>query len=259
MLLTKTRRLDTNNSSRRRLAWGIVLTGLLAAIAGPRALAQPKAADEPTTPAFREGAWMDVHKSYLDRAQKGEIDLLFLGDSITMGWGGDSKTWERFYGPRRAANFGIGGDGTQHVLWRLDHGEIDGIAPKVVVVMIGTNNLYTSTPAEIADGVSAIVAKLREKLPKSKVLLLGVFPRAELPNDPIRARVEALNARMSRLADGKSVNYLDIGRQFKEPGGTISKDVMPDFLHLTRLGYRVWADAMEPTLWNMMEGNNGPH
>jgi lysophospholipase L1-like esterase len=207
-----------------------------------------------TDPVPRTGAWMELHEKFLDRTKTGDIDLLFLGDSITQGWGGGGKAvWERFYGPRKAANFGIGGDRTQHVLWRLDHGEVDGIHPKVAVLMIGTNNLGSNPPDEIADGVIAIVKKLREKLPETKVLLLGVCPRDDNPSAR-RDRIKTINDRIAKLDDDKMVEYLDIGKYFLNDDGTISKDVMPDFLHLSSRGYRIWADAMEPKLWSMLEG-----
>lgn len=253
MLLNAIRNPGTTVCSR----WGILVALavlLVSAATDAPAQTKPTPAQGSAAPPGREGAWLEVHQTFLDRAKKGEIDLLFVGDSITAGWGGVAPTWDRFYAPRRAANFGIGGDGTEQVLWRLEHGEIDGIAPKVVVLLIGTNNLGGNTPAEIAVGVSAIVSKLRTKLPKSKILLLGVFPRAETRDDPVRARIQALNARIARLDDGKSVAYLDIGRHFLDADGTISTDVMPDFLHLTPHAYRLWADALEPTLWELMEG-----
>jgi lysophospholipase L1-like esterase len=234
----------------RLLALGVLL-GLAVLVAAR----SPETDGESTTePASRTGAWMTLHESFLERAKSGDIDLLFLGDSITQGWGGGGKaTWDRFYAPRKAANFGIGGDRTQHVLWRLDHGEVDGIRPKVAVLMIGTNNLGTNAPDEIADGVTAIVKRLREKLPETKILLLGVFPRDENPSAR-RERIKSINDRIAKLDDGKMVEYLDIGKSFLNEDGTISKDVMPDFLHLSSRGYRIWADAMEPTLWSMMEG-----
>jgi lysophospholipase L1-like esterase len=201
-----------------------------------------------------------MHARFLEQAKKGNIDLLFLGDSITQGWLGRNgqgegpiEVWDRFYVPRNAADFGIGGDRTQHVLWRLDNGEVDGIKPKVVVLMIGTNNVASNSAAEIADGVKAIVAKLREKLPESKILLLGVFPRGEKPAGPAREKLAAVNESISKLDDGKMIKYLDIGKSFLNDDGTISRDVMPDFLHLTRKGYRIWADAMEPTLWSILD------
>jgi lysophospholipase L1-like esterase len=211
-----------------------------------------------TRPVPREGGWKQMHEAFLKRAKQGDVDLIFLGDSITQGWDGlnaegqgPRQVWDRYYGPRKAANFGIGGDRTEHVLWRLDHGEVDGIKPKVVVLMIGTNNIHADTPAEIADGITAIIERLRSKLPDTRILLLGIFPRSQKP-DATRDRVNAVNARIARLDDGKYVDYLDIGRHFLNEDGTIPQDVMPDFLHLTRKGYTIWADAIEPTLWRML-------
>lgn len=243
-------------TSRRpwRVAPVVALAALIMA-AGTLVCAQAPKPEAATTPEPRDGAWMDLHKTYVDRAKKGDVDLLFLGDSITQGWHGHTTVWDRYFGARRSANFGIGGDRTEHVLWRLENGEADGISPRVVVIMIGTNNLSRDTPAEIADGVTAVVGKVRQKFPKAKVLLLGVFPRSEKPDDSYRIRVQAINARIARLDDGKDVEYLDIGRHFVEPDGTISKDIMPDYLHLSRKGYRIWAESMEPKLWEMLEGS----
>ena len=211
------------------------------------------AKESTTAPVPREGGWMKMHESFLERNKKGDIDLLFLGDSITQGWAGRDgdgqgpiQVWNRSYAPRNAANFGIGGDRTQHVLWRLEHGEVDGLKPKAVVLMIGTNNAGRDTPAEIADGVTAIVKALRTKLPETKILLLAVFPRSAKPN-AIRERLKSVNERVQKLDDGKMIKYLDIGPKFLDDDGTISKDVMPDYLHLSRKGYRIWADSMEPT------------
>jgi lysophospholipase L1-like esterase len=203
-------------------------------------------------PKPREGPWMELHQSFLKRAQEGNVDLLFLGDSITQGWGGAKKTWDRFYGPRNAANFGIGGDRTEHVLWRIENGELKGIEPKVIVLMIGTNNAGGSTPDEIAQGVTAIVHELRDRLPKSKILLLAVFPRSQKPS-AIRERIKSVNQQIAKLDDGSNVRYLDIGKAFLSEDGTISKEIMPDYLHLSQKGYRLWAEAMEPTLWSMLD------
>ncbi len=235
-----------------RRSWLLALSLCLLGSSAP-AQATKTQAESATEPAPRQGGWMAMHEKFLDRAKAGDIDLLFLGDSITQGWGGSGKeAWERFYGPRKAANFGIGGDRTQHVLWRLDHGEIDGIKPKVAVLMIGTNNLGTNEPDDIADGVTAIVKKLRKALPETKILLLGIFPRDENPSAR-RERIVSINEQIAKLDDGKMVKYLDIGKHFLNSDETISKDVMPDFLHLSPKGYRIWADAMEPTLWSMLE------
>jgi len=212
---------------------------------------------ETIVPKPRDGSSMELHLSFVERAKKGHVDLLFLGDSITQGWN-DNEVWKRFYAPRNAANFGIGGDRTQHVLWRIKNGELDGIKPKVAVLMIGTNNADSSTAAEIAEGITAIVEELRRKVPETRILLLGVFPRSQTP-DSLRERLKSVNEKIAKLDDGDHVKFLDIGKTFLGNDGTISKEVMPDFLHLSGLGYRRWADAMEPTLWPMLdEPRRGP-
>jgi lysophospholipase L1-like esterase len=225
----------------------------LAGALGLAVIGIPACAQGPATvvPQPREGAWMEVHKSFLAQTKKGPIDLLFLGDSITQGWN-ENTVWQRYYGPRHAANFGIGGDRTQHVLWRIQNGELDGIEPKVTVLMIGTNNLSGDTPDEIAQGIKTIVAELRNRLPKTQVLLLGVFPRSPKP-DSAREQIKTINEKIARLDDGSHVRYLDIGKAFLNSDGTISPEVMPDYLHLSTKGYRIWAEAMEPTLWSMLD------
>jgi lysophospholipase L1-like esterase len=218
-------------------------------------LGMPACAQGPETvvPEPRDGSWMELHRRYVERAKKGSVDLLFLGDSITQGWNENTNpVWKRFYGPRKAVNFGIGGDRTQHVLWRIQNGELDGIKPKVVVLMIGTNNASSSTPDEIAQGIKAIVRELRQRLPEAKILLLGVFPRSQKP-DALRERLKSVNERIAKLDDGEHIKFLDIGKAFLEPDGTIAKVIMPDYLHLTPLGYRRWAEAMEPTLWSLLD------
>jgi beta-glucosidase len=220
----------------------LMATGLAACAQGP----------ETVVPAPREGPPAELHEKFVERARRGTVDLLFLGDSITQGWN-DNDVWSRFYGPRNAANFGIGGDRTQHVLWRIQNGELGGIEPKVVVLMIGTNNASSGTPGEIADGVTAIVGELRRRLPRAKILLLGVFPRDPKPSAR-RDKLSSVNARIAKLDDGSHVKFLDIGKAFLSDDGTISRELMPDYLHLSHKGYRIWAEAMEPTLWSMLDG-----
>ena len=206
--------------------------------------------------------WMALHDSYVARAKQGQIDLLFLGDSITAGWQWDQgglNVWKQYYAPRHAAEFGIGYDRTQNTLWRIEHGELDGIKPKVVVLLIGTNNAGNeddgkprNTTPEIVAGVTTLVKELRARLPASKVLLLGIFPRGE-KNDPVRAQVQDVNSQLARLDDGKTVKFLDLGSKFLETDGTLSRDIMPDLLHPNERGYRIWAQAMEDTLAGMMK------
>jgi lysophospholipase L1-like esterase len=204
-------------------------------------------------PAERGGAALTLFEQNLKRTKAGPIDLLFLGDSITQGWN-ENDVWDRYYAPRNAANFAIGGNRTQHLLWQLEHGELEGISPKIVVLMIGTNNIHTNTPEEIAEGIRKILDVLRSRLPETRVLLLGVFPRGQKPA-PVRDRIGDLNRRIAEFDDGKMIKYLDISSAFLGPDGTISREVMPDFLHISEHGYQLWADAMEPSLWEMLEGN----
>ncbi len=229
----------------------IVALGLATVTASVSAEDAPKHAA--VTPAPREGGWMQRHESFNRRVKQGNVDLIFIGDSITQGWeGAGRKVWEEFYSKRNAVNLGIGGDRTQHVLWRLENGNIDNIAPKLAVVMIGTNNSGDNTSQEIADGVEAIVKKLRAKLPSTKVLVLGIFPRGADNNDKRRQVNIGANKRLAELADGEMVHYLDIGPAFLSDAGTLSREIMPDLLHLSEKGYRLWAESIESKVAELM-------
>jgi lysophospholipase L1-like esterase len=215
------------------------------------------AADElaTTTPVAKPDDWWQLRQQKInDRASQGDVDLIFIGDSITHGWEGDrgKEVWQKFYGKRKAMNAGIGGDRTQHVLWRLAHGNIDGIKPKLAVVMIGTNNSGNDTPDDIAAGITAIVEKLREKLPDTKILLLGIFPRGEDNDDKNRKVNVATNEIIKGLDDGKSVCYLDISDKFLAADGTLPREVMPDLLHPNQRGYEIWAEAIEPKVAELL-------
>ena len=214
-----------------------------------------------TNPVPRDAKWVARHEGFVSQAKQGGIDVLFMGDSITDFWRNrGSNVWNQFYAPLRAANFGISADRTQHVLWRLEHGEVDNIHPKVVVLMIGTNNTgkeadhqtIRNTVPETIQGVTAVVQELHAKLPETKILLLAIFPRGQL-GDPIRDDIKAINAALAKLDDGKTVTYLDIGPKFLEQDGALSKDIMPDLLHPSAKGYQIWADAMQPTLAGLMK------
>ncbi len=200
--------------------------------------------------------WQDRAKLLDERLrQVNDTEILFIGDSITQGWegGGAREIWEKYYAPRKAVNLGIGGDRTQHVLWRLEKAPLDGVKPKVAVVMIGTNNSNgeDNTPGQIAEGVAAIVKKLRERLPNTKVLLLGIFPRSE-NFSPQRGKLTQINQVLAKLDDGKNVSYLDIGHRFLNSDGTLPAEIMPDYLHLSPKGYQIWADAIEPKLAELL-------
>lgn len=204
-------------------------------------------------PAPRAGGWMDRHNKMNERVKQGNVDLIFIGDSITHGWeGGGKEVWAKYYAKRNAVNLGIGGDQTQHVLWRLEHGNIDGISPKLAVIMIGTNNAGGNTPEQIAEGIKAIVDKLRAKLPQTKILLLGIFPRGADDKDARRQVNMKTNAIVAKFADGKMVFYEDIGDKFLEADRTLPKSIMPDLLHPNAKGYAIWAEAIEPTVTKLM-------
>jgi lysophospholipase L1-like esterase len=237
---------------------------LSAALALVLALVPARADEKPIhsaiKPAPRDPNWTKRHEKFVEIAKKGDVDVLFLGDSITDAWGGEghnaraagTKVFESEFMALKAANFGIGGDRTQHVLWRLQNGELDGIKPKVVMLMIGTNNSNgkDNTAEEIADGITAVVKEIHKRSPSTKVLLLGIFPRANRQtgevNKPQMDKIRKANSIISKLDDGgKTVRYLDIGEKFLAEGGSIPRDVMPDQLHLSEKGYRIWADAVK--------------
>ncbi len=255
--------------SRYVLAAVLVLSfnGFVAAEDGGTAtLTPPK--NTAATPVIHPGTQARIDK-ISERAKQGDVDLLFVGDSITQGWEGSGKAvWEKYYGNRKAMNDGISGDQTQHVLYRHEHGNIDGIHPKLAVIMIGTNNTGgKNTGEEIAEGVKAIVDEMREKLPDTKLLVLGIFPRGpnsdeqfeaaakiqlkaaaakkgedNIDESQLPAKIAALkdatkaqrqkiaeaNAVISKLADNNMIFYMDIGDKFMQPDGTIYDDVMGD-------------------------------
>ena len=228
-----------------------ILLTALALIATPCLVAAEE--HDAIKPVPRQGSWMTRHQSFNKRVAEGNVDLVFIGDSITQGWeGGGKEVWARFYGKRNAVNLGIGGDRTQHVIWRLDHDNVKNISPKAAVIMIGTNNSGSNTPEQIAEGVAAIVKQLRTKLPETQVLLLAVFPRGPDKNDKRRQVNEKTNDIFKKLADDKDVYYLDIGPKFLQEDGTLTREIMPDLLHLSEQGYTIWAESIEPTLKTLM-------
>jgi len=221
---------------------------------GPSTEGKAAPASTQTAQAYENGArQLRRHAELNEIARRGDIDLVFLGDSITELWAeAGREVWNKYYGRRKAANFGMGGDRTQHVLWRIEHGNFDGIHPKAIVLLIGGNNSRHNTPQEIADGVKAVVQKLREKVPESKILLLAIFPSGERPEDPQRVTAMAANAIFQKVADGRMIRYLDIGDRFTNRDGTISRIIMPDFEHLSPSGFALWAAAIEPVLKELL-------
>lgn len=194
--------------------------------------------------------WMQRHEAAKARAAQGNIDLVFIGDSITHAWqfpGRGRRVWDEHYGAYRTLNLGFGGDRTEHVIWRLQQGEIDGLSPRLTVIMIGTNNTAANTAPEIAAGITTICDLVRQKMPQTQILLLAIFPRGT-PDDPKRQKIQEINRLIEPLGQRPGVRYLDIGARFLTPEGTITREIMPDLLHPTEAGYRLWATAIAPVV-----------
>jgi lysophospholipase L1-like esterase len=205
------------------------------------------------------------HKAFLEIAKAGNIELLFVGDSITDWFanprgtnpGTGRKVWDASFGSMKPANFGIAGDTTQGVLWRMQNGELEGFKTKLIVLMLGTNNISRNPVDEIADGDRLIVEEFKKRQPQAKVLVLGIFPRNNMrqpeQTPAIRASIQEINSRLARLADNKQVFYMDIGDKFLTSDGTLTTEIMPDGLHPSEKGYQVWADAMLPRVKELMK------
>lgn len=214
-----------------------------------------------TTPVVQDASWakswwMKRHREKLaEKSKMTRVDLIMIGDSIMHGWEGrGKKVWDHYYGKRNALNLGFSGDRTEHVIWRLQHGEVSDIAPKLAVIMIGTNNTghRKDPPAEIAAGVRSILDELHQRLPSTKVLLLAIFPRGSTPTDPLRQINDQTNDLLKKFADGKRVIFLDINKVFLDDKGGLSKNIMPDLLHPNEKGYELWAKAIEPAVKKLM-------
>jgi len=217
-----------------------------------------------TNPVPLGAGWIKRHEGFVAQAKQGGIDILFMGDSITDFWrnaGADGvanppragkAVFDKYYGALKAANFGIGGDTTQGVLYRLQNGEGQGFQPKAIMLMIGTNNAATCSSAEIAEGVGAVVLEMRKDFPDAKILLLGIFPRGN-PGDPVRKTVLDVNPLISKLDDGQHVFYLDIGAKFLDADGVLQPDIMADKLHPNEKGYVIWAEAVKDKLAELMK------
>ena len=200
--------------------------------------------------------WMPRHEAKLaQRKSMKQLDLLMVGDSITHGWENKGKpVWDQFYASRNALNIGFSGDRTEHVIWRFQNGAIDDINPKLAVLMIGTNNTghRKENPEHTAIGIRRVIDELHLRLPNTKLLLLGVFPRGADKEDELRKINDQINEIISGYADEKKVWYLDISDQFLEDSNVLPKSLMPDLLHPNEKGYEVWANAMEPMIKKLL-------
>lgn len=199
--------------------------------------------------------WKDRHAGVLEQIKEGRPDLILVGDSITHGWDRNMEIWNAHFGEYTMVNMGFSGDRTQHVLWRFENGELDGISPRLAVIMIGTNNSNgeDNTAREIGDGIGAICAELRALLPDVELLVLAIFPRGKKPSTQ-REKNEGASLFAKDLArSDKHVHYLDIGDVFLTGDGTLPKEIMPDFLHPNAAGYELWAGAMEGEVRRLMK------
>ena len=200
--------------------------------------------------------WLPRHKQKLMDKTQQDVNLVFIGDSITHGWEGEGlEIWNKSFAQYGAFNLGFGGDRTENVLWRLQNGALDGLSPKLIVLMIGTNNTghRMDTPADTIIGIQAILKDLEMRLPETKVLLLGIFPRGATPNDPARRRNEEINMLLKSMPKKDHIHYRDIGKIFTRKNGDISEDIMPDLLHLSLQGYGLWANAIDKDVANLMD------
>jgi len=227
-------------------AWSV--GGLGSAHAAEAKTIRIQSANDPTKPVPGGVRWFGrQHAEYVEQTKNKKFDLCFLGDSITDGWPRDM--FNKYYGKYNPVNFGIGGDRTENVLWRLKNGELLGTSPKVIVLLIGTNNSGMNTAEEMAVGIAFVVKVLRAGCPKSKILLLGVFPKRDMTLEKTRA----VNALVSKLDDGKVVRYLDVGAKLLDENDAFKEGVLRDAVHLTPKGYEIWAETMNPLLAEMME------
>lgn len=200
--------------------------------------------------------WKPRHEAKIaERKANPKVELLMVGDSITHGWEGAGRAaWDKFYASRKPLNIGFSGDRTENVIWRIQNGAIDDIQPKLAVIMIGTNNTgHRQDPAEqTAAGIQRIISEIHLRTPNTKVLLLGIFPRGETADDPLRKLNLEINSIVKNLADDQKVWYLDISDRFLDAEGKLPKDIMPDLLHPNEKGYEIWADAMEPDIKRLL-------
>lgn len=201
--------------------------------------------------------WQPRHEQKLAEAKANpKAQVVFIGDSITQGWEKDGfNVWNKNYKKYQGLALGFGGDRTENVLWRLLHGEVDGLNPKVAVLMFGTNNTghRYEEPNMVYAGIKRNIEELQKRLPNTKILLLAIFPRDEKPSGALRQNNEKINALLPSLADNKHVYFLNINQAFLTEDGTLTKDIMPDLLHPNDRGYEIWAKAMEPTLLKLMK------
>jgi lysophospholipase L1-like esterase len=206
---------------------------------------------------------MAAHRQLLKKAKEGRIDVYFVGDSITRRWGTSDpqyadllKNWKANFHGWNAANFGWGADTTQNILWRLENGELDGVNPKVIVILAGTNNIGSPgdskpTASDVARGIKAIVDTCRHKAPNATIILTAIFPRNDKAG--ITPIIEAINQKIADIADGEKIRFVNVNERLADKNGRLIDGVMhADKLHPTVKGYQVWADGLKPHLTEIL-------
>ena len=199
------------------------------------------------------------HQQLLQKAHAGQIDLYFLGDSITRRWGATDYPeflahWNKKFHGWNAGDFGWGGDLTSHILWRITNGELDGVNPKVIVLLAGTNNIgqdpKPDAAAQTAKGIAAILKVCKAKAPKATIILMAIFPRNDGKHS--NAAIKEVNGLIAKLADGKTVRFLNLNDQLADTQGKLFEDMTVDKLHPTLKGYEVWAKNLNPVLTELL-------
>ena len=193
-----------------------------------------------------------MHGDYLNRTKLNNFEICFLGDSITQMWPGD--IFGKYFGKYKCANFGIGGDRCENVLLRLDDGELKDCTPKLIVLMLGTNNQGMNTAEEIAFGVSIVVKSLQVKCPQSHILILGILPSAGTPYE----KTSAINDGIAKLADGKKISYFNFGAKLQDQNQKMLPNMFSDSVHLSREGYEEWGKEVAPIVNTIMAKDPSP-
>jgi lysophospholipase L1-like esterase len=241
---------------------------LLACFAGLALASAPRAqvpvpADQPVSRTDQNS--LTAHAQLLEKVKKGGIDVYFEGDSITRRWGATDypdflANWNQNFFGWNAADFGWGADTIQNILWRLDNGELEGVNPKIVVLLAGTNNVGNRAPAggdegkvaDITRGLQAILRVMQTKAPGATIVVTGIFPRND--NMAVMPTIDKINANLAKLADGKRLRYLNVNEKLADRDGKLFDGMMnaADKLHPTVNGYQVWADALKPILTELL-------
>lgn len=249
-----------------RLAIPLLCLGNLLAENPPAANAPSPRADQAVPRPDRNSQL--AHADLLRKATQGGIDLYFVGDSITRRWGTSDPqyrdflaNWNRNFFGWNAANFGWGSDSVQNILWRLENGELEGVHPKVIVLLAGANNVGDFPPPpgqveakaeDIVGGIRAALTVIRHKAPRATVILMGLTPNNARGSTAVMPLIHRINERLAPLADGKSVRFLNLNNQLADPNGKLYDGMTVDGLHLTVKGYQVWADALKPILTELL-------